>query len=268
MNFISRYKRKLIGTTLVGGIVGVSTYAYNRYNSKKRDSGHDPNIIVIKHGNDCSTFLKKMAMILLKQEIDISTYFKFVRDFRKADTNHLIRIVIQTHGGDLLATDMICNFILNYKGSGGIRCYVPCYALSGGTMIALCCDEIVMTKTSILSPCDAQMSFKESQYAASDVTKMIESKEAFKEQIQEEWRILGNMCNKVIRMQNNTLDKLCNKKGYDADTRKKIAEEFFGGKYVHDKMFSVQDIKDMGTQLRVTEVERMPDYILHELEID
>lgn len=64
-------------------------------------------------------------------------------------------LILHTPGGDVAATESIIKYLVSMFSS--IRVIVPQLAMSGGTMIALCADEIVMGKHSSLGPIDPQI---------------------------------------------------------------------------------------------------------------
>jgi len=67
-----------------------------------------------------------------------------------------VSVIIHTDGGSIKASDMIVNILLN--SSKKINMYIPYYAFSAGTMIALTGDWIHMTRQSFLGPTDPQIS--------------------------------------------------------------------------------------------------------------
>ncbi|QDE37782.1 S49 family peptidase [Luteibacter pinisoli] len=66
-------------------------------------------------------------------------------------------IILHTPGGDLAATEAIIDY-LHSMYDGDIRALVPQLAMSGGTLMALSCKEIIMGRQSSLGPVDPQIS--------------------------------------------------------------------------------------------------------------
>jgi hypothetical protein len=66
-----------------------------------------------------------------------------------------IDLVIHTPGGLLLAAMQIARAVEAHKAK--VTVYVPVYAMSGGTLIALAADEIVLGEFSVLGPIDPQI---------------------------------------------------------------------------------------------------------------
>ena len=72
------------------------------------------------------------------------------------DFNKGLDLILHTPGGSVAATESIINYI--YKMfDGDVRAIIPQLAMSGGTMIACSCKEIIMGKQSSLGPIDPQI---------------------------------------------------------------------------------------------------------------
>jgi len=65
-------------------------------------------------------------------------------------------LILHTPGGDVAATESIIDYLRSLY-EGNIRAIIPQLAMSGGTLIALSCREIVMGKHSSLGPIDPQI---------------------------------------------------------------------------------------------------------------
>jgi ClpP class serine protease len=71
------------------------------------------------------------------------------------DRSKGLDLLLHTPGGDMAATESLVDYLRQMFGND-IRAIVPQIAMSGGTMIALACIEIVMGKHSNLGPIDPQ----------------------------------------------------------------------------------------------------------------
>ena len=72
------------------------------------------------------------------------------------DVSKGLDIILHTPGGDIAATESLIDY-LNEKFHGNMRAIVPQLAMSGGTIIACACKEILMGKQSSLGPIDPQI---------------------------------------------------------------------------------------------------------------
>ena len=86
------------------------------------------------------------------------------------DDDISLDIVLHTPGGLVLAALQIARAIHEHKAK--VTVFVPHYAMSGGTLIALAADEIIMSKHAVLGPIDPQLG----QSPAASLIKVIEQK--------------------------------------------------------------------------------------------
>ena len=91
----------------------------------------------------------------LMRYIDISDSEEVLRAIHMTDDDVPLDIVLHTPGGLVLAALQIARAIGEHKAK--VTVFVPHYAMSGGTLIALAADEIVMCKHSVLGPIDPQL---------------------------------------------------------------------------------------------------------------
>lgn len=73
----------------------------------------------------------------------------------KLDKQKGLDILLHTPGGDMAATESIIDY-LHKMFNGNIVAIIPQLAMSGGTMIACSCSEIIMGKQSNIGPIDPQ----------------------------------------------------------------------------------------------------------------
>ncbi|MBP3753560.1 MAG: serine protease [Lachnospiraceae bacterium] len=71
------------------------------------------------------------------------------------DKSKGLDLILHTPGGNTAATESIVNYLHSMFGKD-IRAFIPQMAMSGGTMIALACKEIIMGKQSNIGPIDPQ----------------------------------------------------------------------------------------------------------------
>src|SRR5947209_20571885 len=71
------------------------------------------------------------------------------------DSHVPIDLVLHTPGGLVLAAVQIARALHEHQGK--VTAFVPHYAMSGGTLIALAADEIVMSRHAVLGAIDPQV---------------------------------------------------------------------------------------------------------------
>ena len=215
-------------TGILGSVVGLVTLAYcfknaikfkNNWYQKKMIK---QNIISIIHSSNSS-----LLSLAGDNTIGLTTHIEFIKSYNKLDKNKDIHIILHTTGGALSSAEAICNCIANHTGVGKIIAYIPYYSYSGGCMIALACDSIVMTKNAILGPCDAQKSNFTTQYSIASVIDTVNYKKQNNEKIKEEW--LANSYDAILckDRQRKYVEKLIFCGHFTQDIGDKIYEEFF-----------------------------------------
>src|SRR6267142_879772 len=86
--------------------------------------------------------------------IDINDSEDILRAIHMTDPEIPLDLVLHTPGGLVLAATQIARAIFKHKGK--VTVFVPHYAMSGGTLLALAADEIVMCEHAVLGPVDPQ----------------------------------------------------------------------------------------------------------------
>jgi ClpP class serine protease len=102
--------------------------------------------------------------------IDINDSEEIMRVIHMTDADVPLDIILHTPGGLVLAALQIARALRAHKAK--VTAFVPHYAMSGGTLIALAADEIVMSRHAVLGPIDPQLS----DSPAASLLKVIEEK--------------------------------------------------------------------------------------------
>jgi ClpP class serine protease len=87
--------------------------------------------------------------------IDIDDAESVLRAIRETPSGRPIEIVLHTPGGMVIAARQIATALADHDAQ--VTAVVPHYAMSGGTLIALACDEIVLDAHASLGPVDPQL---------------------------------------------------------------------------------------------------------------
>ena len=102
--------------------------------------------------------------------IDIEDSEAVLRAIRLTPDEQPIDLILHTPGGLVLAAEQIGKALVEHKGK--VTVFIPHYAMSGGTMIALAADEIVMDPNAVLGPVDPQIA----GVPAAAILKVLETK--------------------------------------------------------------------------------------------
>jgi ClpP class serine protease len=87
--------------------------------------------------------------------IDIDDSEQVIRAIEMTGEKVPIGLVLHTPGGLVLAAEQIAAALAAHPAE--VTVYVPHYAMSGGTLIALAADTIVMSPSAVLGPIDPQL---------------------------------------------------------------------------------------------------------------
>lgn len=88
----------------------------------------------------------------LVRYIDIDDAESILRAIRETPSDRPIEIILHTPGGLVIAARQVASALADHPGK--VTAVVPHYAMSGGTLIALAADEIVMEPHASLGPVD------------------------------------------------------------------------------------------------------------------
>ena len=92
---------------------------------------------------------------LYQSGISQKTYENFLKDYSKLSPTDDFTLSIYTNGGSMFYTVLIANILSNHRGK--ITALITKYAMSGGTLLALMCDNIQMTENACLGCIDLQL---------------------------------------------------------------------------------------------------------------
>jgi ClpP class serine protease len=91
----------------------------------------------------------------LMKYIDVNDSEEILRAIKLTDADVPIELIVHTPGGLVLAAGQISHALRRHRAK--VTVFVPHYAMSGGTLIALSADEIVMDPNAVLGPVDPQL---------------------------------------------------------------------------------------------------------------
>lgn len=108
-------------------------------------------VIAMIHREDTVSILG----VSVRRSISIEDSEAVLRAIRLTPSDQPIDLVLHTPGGMVLAAEQIARALLQRRGP--VTVFVPHYAMSGGTLIALVADKIVMDPNAVLGPVDPQV---------------------------------------------------------------------------------------------------------------
>ena len=160
--------------------------------------------------------------------IDIEDSEQVLRAVRLTPDEMPIDLVLHTPGGLVLASDQIAYALQRHRGR--VTVFVPHYAMSGGTLVALAADEIVMDRDAVLGPVDPQLGGLPRSWPAASVLAALERDNANRD---DETLILGDMAAKAIAQVRDTVVELLEER-HGADRARELAATLSEGRWTHD----------------------------------
>ncbi len=175
--------------------------------------------------------------IPLARYIDIQDSEQVLRAIKMTDDDVPIDLILHTPGGLVLASEQIANALSRHKAK--VTVLVPHYAMSGGTLIALAANEVVMDENAVLGPVDPQIG----QYPAVSILSVINQKPPA--EVDDQTLILADISRKAIRQVRETVRRIacCH---YSVEQAEKLAEELASGRWTHDYPISVEEAGQLG----------------------
>lgn len=169
--------------------------------------------------------------------IDIDDSEEVIRAIHMTDPDIPIDLVLHTPGGLVLASYQIAHAIKNRKGK--VTIFVPHYAMSGGTLIALAADEIVMGENAVLGPVDPQIG----EYPATSLLKLIDTKPVA--EIDDKTWILADIAKKAMNQLKNQVKYLL-EGDYPPEKIEELAEILSEGRWTHDYPITFEEARSIG----------------------
>ncbi len=191
-------------------------------------------LITLLHRQEILSFLG----IPISRFIDIEDSEEVLRAIRMTPKDMPIDLILHTPGGLVLAAEQIARALVRHEAP--VTVFIPHYAMSGGTLIALAADEIVMDENAVLGPIDPQLG----QYPASSVLRVMEQKDINK--IDDETLILADMAKKALVQTKRTVIEILTGNGMGPEKAEELAEALTSGQWTHDYPITMEEARKLG----------------------
>jgi ClpP class serine protease len=181
--------------------------------------------------------------------IDVDDSEEVIRAIHLTDPHVPLDLILHTPGGLVLASLQIAEAIKKHKGK--VTVFVPHYAMSGGTLIALAADDIVMSQHAVLGPVDPQLG----RFPAASILKVL-GKKPIKD-IEDETLILADQADKAIIQVRESVKELLQGKQINGK-EDELARLLAHGTWTHDFPITYDRAKSLGLHVKSD----IPDEIL------
>jgi len=186
--------------------------------------------------------------------IDINDSEEVLRAIQMTDADVPLDLVLHTPGGLVLAALQIAKAVSEHKAK--VTVFVPHYAMSGGTLIALAADEIVMSNHSVLGPIDPQLG----ESPAASLIKVVEEKPIAR--TDDHTLVLADVGRKAIAQVRQAATELLNRR-LPAEQASALAEKLTSGTWTHDYPIWASTGKALGLPIS----NEMPNDVLQLLQL-
>ena len=207
-----------------------------------------------EHGSRVITMIhrqerRSLLGFAVARHIDLEDAQTIIAAIKETPRDMPIDLVLHTPGGLVLAAMQIARAVEAHPAK--VTVYVPVYAMSGGTLIALAADEIVMGEFSVLGPIDPQIA----GFPAASIAKVPKIKPI--EQVFDLTLVLADVSEKALeQVKRGAVEVLTPQMGEGA--ARALAEKLAGGHWTHDYALTAEEARSIGLPVKVA----MPSRIL------
>jgi ClpP class serine protease len=174
--------------------------------------------------------------------IDVEDSEDIVRAIDLTDPDVPIDLIIHTPGGLVLAAEQIARALRAHKAP--VTVMVPHYAMSGGTMIAVGADQILMAPSAVLGPVDPQIG----QQPAASIIAAVERKTDINK-VDDQTLILADVSTKARDQVRTFVIELLVGNGTPEDEADKLAGTLSEGRWTHDFPINAQAATELGLKV-------------------
>jgi ClpP class serine protease len=196
-------------------------------------------LITLIHRQETMSFLG----IPISRYIDIEDSERVLRAIRLTDENVPIDIVLHTPGGLVLAAEQIAFALCRHKAK--VTVFVPHYAMSGGTLVAIAADEIVMDPNGVLGPVDPQLQMPGGGGYLPAVS-VLAAMEVENPNRDDQTIIMADMARKATQQVHDTLYRLLRANKMYEEQARELAATLSEGRWTHDYPISASEARELG----------------------
>lgn len=190
-------------------------------------------VILLIHRQEALSFLG----LLFARHITIEDSEQVLRAIRLTPPDLPIDLIVHTPGGLVLAAEQIARAIKGHPGRTTV--FVPHYAMSGGTLLALAADHIVMDANAVLGPVDPQIG----SYPAASILAAAAQKD--KNRLDDQTLVLADIAAKAMRQVKETVRDILEPK-MDPDRAGQLAAVLTEGRWTHDYPIGPDELRGFG----------------------
>ncbi|MDW8262009.1 MAG: ATP-dependent Clp protease proteolytic subunit [Phycisphaerales bacterium] len=203
-------------------------------------------VILLVHRQETMGFLGFPVV----RYIDINDAQEVLRAIQMTDADVPLDLVLHTPGGLVLASLQIARAVRKRRGK--VRVIVPHYAMSGGTLIALAADEIIMSENAVLGPVDPQLG----EWPAASLVRVLREKPL--SEIDDETLIRADVAEKALRQVQEAVQELLADR-MPPERVHELARTLTQGTWTHDHPITFETARSLGLPVRID----IPEAFMH-----
>jgi ClpP class serine protease len=190
-------------------------------------------VVLLVHRQESLSFLG----FLFSRHITIEDSEQVLRAIRMTPDETPLDLIVHTPGGLVLAAEQIARAIKSHPARTTV--FVPHYALSGGTMLALAADQIVMDENAVLGPVDPQIG----SFPAASILAAVARKDP--NRLDDQTLILADIAEKAVRQVKEVIEDILRPK-LEPEAARRLAEVLTEGRWTHDYPITFEQLEGFG----------------------
>jgi ClpP class serine protease len=228
-----------IAITLLQPLLAARWYVVRRAQAIRAiEKLHGTRVITMIHRQE----RRSLFGFAISRHIDLEDAQTIIAAITDTPEDMPIDFVIHTPGGLVLAAMQIARAVEAHKAK--VTVYVPVYAMSGGTLIALAADEIVLGEFSVLGPIDPQIA----GLPAASIVKARDSKPV--DDVFDLTLVLADMAQKaLVQVKQGAVELLTPR--MEKSAAEALAAKLAGGQWTHDYALTAQEARALGLPVKV-----------------
>jgi len=178
----------------------------------------------------------------VSRHIDLEDAQTIIAAIKETPTDRPIDLILHTPGGIVLAAMQIARAVEAHPAK--VTVLVPVYAMSGGTLIALAADEIVLGEFSVLGPIDPQIA----GLPAASIVRARDSKPV--EHVFDLTLVLADVSEKALDQVKRGAVELMTPR-FEPAKAEELAAMLAGGHWTHDYALTATEATKIGLPVTV-----------------
>lgn len=214
-------------------------FAFRRVQAIKAiEKAHGTRVITMIHRQE----RRSLFGFAVARHIDLEDAQTIIAAIKETPDDVPIDLILHTPGGLVLAAMQIARAVEAHPAK--VTVHVPVYAMSGGTLIALAADEIVLGEFSVLGPIDPQIL----GFPAASIVKARDSKPV--SQVLDLTLVLADVSEKALAQVKRGAVEILTPR-IAQQKAEAIADQLAGGHWTHDYALTAAEAQSLGLPVRV-----------------